>query len=64
MIKLCNATVDQLPAAILRPSYDRSRLTPGIVHIGGESSKRNVDRIARSVEYVGALDTTISGSRR
>lgn len=25
--------------------------------------KRNVDRIARSVEYVGALDTTISGSR-
>lgn len=25
--------------------------------------KRNVDRIARAVEYVGALDTTISGSR-
>lgn len=25
--------------------------------------KRHVDRIARSVEYVGALDTTISGSR-
>lgn len=25
--------------------------------------KRNVDRIARSIEYVGALDTTISGSR-
>lgn len=25
--------------------------------------KHNVDRIARSVEYVGALDTTISGSR-
>ncbi len=25
--------------------------------------KRNVDRIARNVEYVGALDTTISGSR-
>lgn len=25
--------------------------------------KRNVDRIARSVEYVGVLDTTLSGSR-
>ncbi len=25
--------------------------------------KRHVDRIARSIEYVGALDTTISGSR-
>lgn len=25
--------------------------------------RRNVDRIARNVEYVGALDTTISGSR-
>ena len=25
--------------------------------------KKNVDRIARSVEYVGSLDTTISGSR-
>lgn len=25
--------------------------------------KRNVDRIARNVEYVGALDTTITGSR-
>lgn len=25
--------------------------------------KRNVDRIARSIEYVGALDTTLSGSR-
>jgi histidine decarboxylase len=25
--------------------------------------KKNVDRIARSIEYVGALDTTIAGSR-
>ena len=25
--------------------------------------KRNVDRIARSIEYVGTLDTTLSGSR-
>lgn len=27
------------------------------------AKRRNVDRIARSIEYVGALDTTISGSR-
>lgn len=34
MIKLSNATLDQLPVAILRPDYDRTRLSPGIVHIG------------------------------
>lgn len=34
MIKIGNATLDQLPETILRPTYDRGRLTPGIVHIG------------------------------
>lgn len=34
MKKLSNATLDQLPAAIRRPTYDRAGLTPGIVHIG------------------------------
>lgn len=34
MIRLSTATLDQLPAAILRPTYDRARLKPGIVHIG------------------------------
>jgi mannitol 2-dehydrogenase len=33
-MKLCNATLDQLPEGIERPRYDRSALTPGIVHIG------------------------------
>ena len=33
-MKLCNATLRDLPEAIQRPSYDRSRLTAGIVHIG------------------------------
>ncbi|MCE5974430.1 mannitol dehydrogenase family protein [Sinirhodobacter sp. WL0062] len=33
-MKLSNATLDTLPASIRRPTYDRSRLTPGIVHIG------------------------------
>ena len=33
-MKLSNATLDDLPAGIERPRYDRSQLTPGIVHIG------------------------------
>ena len=33
-VKLCNATLNQLPEAVKRPGYDRARLSPGIVHIG------------------------------
>jgi len=33
-MKLTNATLRDLPGGILRPSYDRAALTPGIVHIG------------------------------
>ncbi|THH39230.1 mannitol dehydrogenase family protein [Aliishimia ponticola] len=33
-MKLGNATLDQLPQGISGPTYDRSVLTPGIVHIG------------------------------
>ncbi|WP_460275831.1 mannitol dehydrogenase family protein [Celeribacter sp. ULVN23_4] len=33
-MKLCNATLTHLPDEIERPRYDRSALTPGIVHIG------------------------------
>ena len=33
-VKLGDATLDDLPASIVRPTYDRSKLTPGIVHIG------------------------------
>ena len=33
-MKLSNATLGQLPTNVLRPHYDRSALTPGIVHIG------------------------------
>ena len=33
-IKLSNATLADLPEGILRPTYDRSALSPGIVHIG------------------------------
>lgn len=33
-IKLCNASLGELPGSIAKPEYDRSALSPGIVHIG------------------------------
>ncbi|WP_270728929.1 mannitol dehydrogenase family protein [Shimia sp. Alg240-R146] len=33
-VALSNATLDSLPADVARPTYDRTSLTPGIVHIG------------------------------
>jgi len=33
-IKLCNANLDALPEDVRVPTYDRSKLTAGIVHIG------------------------------
>jgi mannitol 2-dehydrogenase len=33
-MRLSNANLDRLPDSILRPRYDRSALTPGIVHMG------------------------------
>lgn len=33
-IRLRDATLDRLPAGVLRPGYDRSALTAGILHIG------------------------------
>ncbi len=34
LIRLSNATLNDLPKPVARPVYDRSALTPGIVHIG------------------------------
>lgn len=34
LVTLSDATLDALPGHVLRPEYDRRRLTPGIVHIG------------------------------
>ena len=33
-MKLSNATLQDLPDGVKRPTYDREALTPGIVHIG------------------------------
>src|ERR1700704_1365467 len=32
--RLSDATLDRLPSEVQRPAYDRSRVTPGIVHLG------------------------------
>ena len=34
MKRLSTATLDELPEAVVRPAYDRARVTPGIVHLG------------------------------
>ncbi|MGB1332548.1 MAG: mannitol dehydrogenase family protein, partial [Paracoccaceae bacterium] len=34
LIKISNANLDDLPAFVKRPNYDRSKLKAGIVHIG------------------------------
>ncbi len=33
-MRLSNATLPDLPETVLRPTYDRTKLAPGIVHIG------------------------------
>ena len=33
-LPLCAQTLGDLPSAVLRPTYDRSAVTAGIVHIG------------------------------
>src|SRR5437667_9674858 len=33
-LRLSNASLDRLPSQIHRPGYDRSRVRPGIVHLG------------------------------
>lgn len=33
-LKLSNAALNELPANVTGPSYDRAKITPGIVHIG------------------------------
>ena len=34
MQRLCNSTLDRLPESVARPTYDRSRVSVGIVHFG------------------------------
>nr|WP_277924120.1 mannitol dehydrogenase family protein [Sphingomonas hankookensis] len=49
---MSNATLADLPAAVARPAYDRSAVTPGIVHIGPGAFHR-----AHQAAYVDAILT-------
>ena len=49
-MRLSDATLAALPASVVRPGYDRSALTPGIVHIGPGAFHR-----AHQAAYVDAI---------
>ena len=64
MIKLANATLSDLPSSILSPSYERSKLSPGIVHIGLGNFHRAHQSwyLHRLMEMGEALDWAIVGA--
>ena len=63
-MKLSNATLDKLPEAIKRPTYDRSALTAGIVHIGVGNFHRGHQAwyLHRLMQQGEALDWAIVGA--
>lgn len=63
-MKLSNATLNDLPEAIDRPRYDRSGLTPGIVHIGLGNFHRAHQAwyLHRLMQQGGAQDWAIVGA--
>ncbi|MDP2083246.1 MAG: mannitol dehydrogenase family protein [Pseudotabrizicola sp.] len=64
MIKLSNASLPLLPDGILRPTYDRAMLRPGIVHIGMGNFHRAHQAwyLHRLMEQGLALDWAIIGA--
>ena len=63
-MKLSNATLASLPADVLRPSYDRAALTPGIVHIGVGNFHRGHQAwyLHRLMQQGQAMDWAIVGA--
>lgn len=64
LMRLSNASLDQLPNSIARPHYDRSALTPGILHIGVGNFHRAHQSwyLHRLMQQGQALDWAIVGA--
>ncbi|MEM6941903.1 MAG: mannitol dehydrogenase family protein [Pseudomonadota bacterium] len=63
-IALCSAQLAQMPPGVLRPTYDRSKITPGIIHIGLGNFHRAHQAwyLHRLMEQGKALDWGIIGA--
>lgn len=63
-MKLSDASLSRLPESVLRPRYDRSALTPGIVHIGLGNFHRAHQAwyLHRLMQQGAALDWAIIGA--
>jgi fructuronate reductase len=62
-LRLSNASLDRLPNHVRRPAYDRSRVTPGIVHLGiGAFHRAHQALVIDDVLAGGATDWGIIGA--
>ena len=64
LVKLSDATLTEIPDAVLRPNYDRRQLKPGIVHIGLGNFHRAHQAwyLHRLMQLGAALDWAIIGA--
>ena len=63
IMQLCNQTLNQLPAGVLRPNYDRSMVRAGIVHLGvGAFHRAHQAVMTEAVLASGDLDWGIVGA--
>src|SRR6185437_15590295 len=61
--RLSDATLDKLPGQIRRPAYDRSSVTPGIVHLGiGAFHRAHQAVVIDDLLAAGATDWGIVGA--
>jgi len=62
-LRLSNASLDWLPGVVRRPAYDRSRVSPGIVHLGiGAFHRAHQAVVIDDVLTGGATDWGIIGA--